>query len=609
MSDGTDCTSIHCDRAESPALERKCRLLMEENARLRQKVQEQAEAFARAEELATRLREADVALRAEIERRCRLEEQLRRLSGEKVGEGSDHSVDPASASERLIHEGHEHAQIELALREKERRLQSILDSVLVGVFIIDSATHQIVDVNPHAAALIGLPKDRIVGRICHQFACPSQKGNCPITDRGQNVDRSEKTLLRADGRHVPILKTVVPVTWQEHEYLIESFVDISRLSNAEQEAKESLSLLEGALESMADGLLVVDGFGLVKEYNKQFQELWRLPDNVLDTRDDDLALETATPLLRDPDAFLAQVRSLYTHREQEGHEIIEFKDGRIVEYYSKPQRMGDQVVGRVWSFRDITEKHTAQQKQASLLQRVAEINEELTHFAYVVSHDLKAPLRGIKVIAEWLRADYADKLGDDAKEQLDLLQSRVARMHNLIEGVLQYSRVGRIKEETQTVDLNQLLPSIIDGIAPPEHIHITVEPNLPAVECERTRISQVFQNLLTNAVKFMDKPVGEIRVGFVQEGDFWRFSVVDNGPGIDAKYFDRIFRLFQTLTPRDEFESSGVGLALVKKIVEMYGGRVWVESKVGEGCTFFFTMPRQDLPVSRRQLPPLESLN
>jgi two-component system sensor kinase FixL len=242
---------------------------------------------------------------------------------------------------------------------------------------------------------------------------------------------------------------------------------------------------------------------------------------------------------------------------------------------------------------DITEKHAAEQKQAALLQKVAQINEELSHFAYVVSHDLKAPLRGVKLITEWLCADYADKLGDDAKEQLGLLQSRVARMHDLIDGILQYSRVGRVQQENEDVDLNRLIPSLIDGIAPPEHIRILVEPGLPVMECGKTRISQVFQNLLSNAVKFMDKPAGEVRVGCVEDDEFWRFSVSDNGSGIEAKYFDRIFRLFQTLTPRDEFESTGVGLAVVKKIVELYGGRIWVESEVGRGSTFFFTMPKR----------------
>ena len=238
------------------------------------------------------------------------------------------------------------------------------------------------------------------------------------------------------------------------------------------------------------------------------------------------------------------------------------------------------------------ERHRAEQKQAALLRQVADINEELSHFAYVVSHDLKAPLRGITLIAEWLCEDYGEKLGPEAREQMALLQNRVNRMRNLIDGVLQYSRIGRIKEDTVAVDLNELMPAILDTVAPPAHIRITVDSHLPTVRCEKTRIVQVFQNLLTNAVKFMDKPQGEVHVGCVEEAEHWRFSVADNGPGIEAKHFERIFRIFQTLVPKDEVESTGIGLALVKKIVTLYGGKVWVESEVGHGSTFFFTFPK-----------------
>lgn len=593
MPDRTGNMQLRHDEGDASADDWERRLLLEENERLRQQAQDHAESRACLQEVVARLNKAEAALNAETERRCQVEEQLRRACS-AAGAGTDDRLgELVAANERLTAELRERARSEAILRESESHLRAMLDCIGTGVLIIDSENHHIVDVNSHAVAVIGLPKEQIVGRVCHRFICPSQKGSCPITDLEQLVDRSERILLGSGGVHIPILKTVVPVVWQGREYLIESFVDISRVTRAEGQARESLSLLEAALESMVDGLLVVDGFGRIKEYNRQFQELWGLSDAVLNTHDDDLALVHATPQLWDPEAFLRCVHELYEHREQEGHDIFEFKDGRIMEYYSKPQRIGDQVVGRVWSFRDITAKHLAEKKQAALLQRVAEINEELTHFAYVVSHDLKAPLRGIKLITEWLCADYADKLGEDAKEQLDLLQSRVSRMHNLIDGILQYSRVGRIKEETVEVDLNALIPGILDGIAPPEHIRIVVDSDLPAVECERTRITQVFQNLLTNAVKFMDKPVGEIRVGCVADGDFWRFHVADNGPGIEQKYFDRIFKLFQTLVPRDEFESTGVGLALVKKIVEMYGGRVWVESQVGRGSTFLFTFPRR----------------
>jgi len=252
--------------------------------------------------------------------------------------------------------------------------------------------------------------------------------------------------------------------------------------------------------------------------------------------------------------------------------------------------------------RDITERKMAEQRQTELMEQLESINRELKDFAYIVSHDLKAPLRGIKTLAKWMSTDYADKLDEDGKEQMSLLSSRVDRMHNLIDGVLQYSRVGRMKEERAQVNLNELVPEIIDTIAPPENIAITVENELPVVECGETRIMQVFQNLLSNAVKYMDKPKGKIKIGCVEEDGFWKFSVADNGPGIEERHFERIFQIFQTLSPRDEFESTGVGLTVVKKIVELYNGKIWVESKVGEGSTFFFTLPRQKMGVKNAKL-------
>ncbi|MDY0354455.1 MAG: ATP-binding protein [Sedimentisphaerales bacterium] len=243
--------------------------------------------------------------------------------------------------------------------------------------------------------------------------------------------------------------------------------------------------------------------------------------------------------------------------------------------------------------REIAERKNAQQEQRILFDQLEQKNQELMDFAHVVSHDLKAPLRGIKMLSEWLCTDCGEQLDADARDKLHLLQGRAERMHDLIEGVLQYSRIGRIKENVVTVDLNALLPTIIDTIAPPEHITIRMDSRLPVIQCGTTRITQVFQNLLTNAVKYIDKPAGEVVVACTEDSDAWTFSVSDNGPGIEERYFERIFKIFQTLAPRDEFESTGVGLTLVKKIVEHYGGRIWVVSEVGKGSTFFFTLPKQ----------------
>ncbi len=269
------------------------------------------------------------------------------------------------------------------------------------------------------------------------------------------------------------------------------------------------------------------------------------------------------------------------------------KDGHI-QFVEESSNFSDLYGGRIYCFlRDISERKQAEEHRNRLLQELESANEELNNFAYVVSHDLKAPLRGISSLAEWLSTDYADKLDDNGKEQMRLLINRVHRMDGLIDGILFYSRVGRVKETMVDVDLGQMVPEVIDILAPPANIKVAIDNPLPTITTEPTRMQQVFQNLLSNAIKYMDKPEGSIHVGCMIDGKNWKFSVADNGPGIKQQHFEKIFQLFQTLAPRDRVESSGVGLALVKKIVEMYGGKIWVESNVGEGSTFFFTLPRK----------------
>ncbi|MDO9033934.1 MAG: ATP-binding protein [Methanoregula sp.] len=244
-------------------------------------------------------------------------------------------------------------------------------------------------------------------------------------------------------------------------------------------------------------------------------------------------------------------------------------------------------------FRDITERKRMEEQNAKLIHELEIANNELKDFAYIVSHDLKAPLRAIGSLSQWLYADYKDKIDPDGKVQLDLLVNRVNRMQSLIEGILEYSRVGRVSEVKVTINSNTLLREIIDSLSPPSHISIVVDSPLPDIYYEKTRIRQVFANLIGNAIKYMDKPQGEIHIGCMQDGSYWKFSVKDNGPGIDKKYYERVFQIFQTLHARDEVESTGIGLTIVKKIIEMYGGKIWIESELGKGSTFYFTIPIQ----------------
>lgn len=240
---------------------------------------------------------------------------------------------------------------------------------------------------------------------------------------------------------------------------------------------------------------------------------------------------------------------------------------------------------------EITERKSLEEQNRQVLEQLQAANAELSEFAYVVSHDLKAPLRGINSLAIWLQADHAGKLGKEGTHQLTLLAGRVARLNALVDGILAYSRAGRIREKRVPTNLETLLQDTIDLLAPPQHISITIATPLPTLTIEPFKAQQLFQNLLSNAIKFMDKPAGQVVVSCTHEPPFWRFAVKDNGPGIEKQNFEKVFLLFQTLAPRDQKESTGVGLALVKKIVELEGGSVWVDSLHGIGATIHFTLP------------------
>ena len=251
---------------------------------------------------------------------------------------------------------------------------------------------------------------------------------------------------------------------------------------------------------------------------------------------------------------------------------------------------------------EINEREQAELRLAEMLKKVDNANKEMKDFASIVSHDLKAPLRGVRTLAMWILDECGDKFDEKATKQMNLLLDRVERIYGLIDGVLKYSKVGRIQEEQTKINLNKFLPEVIDMIAPPENINVTIENELPNITCEETHIMQLFQNLVSNAIKYMDKPEGWIKIGCVEEENFWKFSIADNGPGIEKKHFDRIFRMFQVLSVNEEVEGTGVGLTVAKKITELYGGQIWVESEVGQGSTFFFTLPKQNTKVKNLQL-------
>ena len=223
-----------------------------------------------------------------------------------------------------------------------------------------------------------------------------------------------------------------------------------------------------------------------------------------------------------------------------------------------------------------------------------EAYRELDQFAYVASHDLKAPLRGIASLAQWIQDDVGERLTGDSADHMRLLQGRVHRMQALIDGVLAYSRAGRTLTTPEAVDSDALVREIVELQAPPAEVNIQVAPRMPTLQAERVPLQQVFMNLIGNAIKYAHavRPDVLVEVGWRDLEDAYEFSVRDNGPGIAPEYHERIWGIFQTLAPRDTVEGTGIGLSVVRKIVESRGGRVWLKSEPGQGATFRFTWPK-----------------
>ena len=216
-------------------------------------------------------------------------------------------------------------------------------------------------------------------------------------------------------------------------------------------------------------------------------------------------------------------------------------------------------------------------------------NKELDEFAYITSHDLKAPLRAISNLASWLSEDLEGQLPEENQEQLRLMQSRVHRMENLIQGLLNYSRVGR-KQTTKTkVEVANLLEETIDSLSPPPKFKLEIEPGMPTLTTDVIALQQLFANLISNAIKYHHRDDGKITISVREDEQLYEFAVADDGPGISPEYHQKIFAIFQTLESRDKIESTGIGLSIVKKIVENQGGTIKVVSQVGEGSTFYFT--------------------
>jgi light-regulated signal transduction histidine kinase (bacteriophytochrome) len=302
----------------------------------------------------------------------------------------------------------------------------------------------------------------------------------------------------------------------------------------------------------------------------------------------------------------AQDEELWNHPGRRSYEsritLPDGSAGHIMGYKATVADSGGEVFGLIGTIIDITERkrvetqlREAHDELSSKVQELARSNEELRQFAYVASHDLQEPLRMISSFTELLGRRYSTSFDGEAKEFMAFIVDGAARMQQLIQDLLAYSRVGTRGGDFKPTDCAAALQSALINLrsAIESSGGTITSDSLPSVTADGSQLTQLFQNLIGNAIKFRSANAPRVHVGAREERHAWVLSITDNGIGIEPQYFERIFIMFQRLHGKGEYSGTGIGLAICKKIVERHGGRIWVESELGRGCRFCFTLPKQ----------------
>lgn len=447
--------------------------------------------------------------------------------------------------------------------------------------------------NPGATKLFGYTREEIIGRNI-SILIPSERLDeepeiMRNIQQGQRINHYETVRLQKDGKRINISLTISPITDNNDQVIGASM--IARDITIAKEAERQNAMFAAIVESSEDAIVSKTLDGIVTSWNPAAERIFGY-------RADEMIGESITKIIpedrmNEEPMIIARISS--GERVEHYDTVRQRKDSSLVDIsltISPIKNPSGKIIGASKIARDITNRKQYEKKLQEKNIELEQINKELNDFAYIISHDLKAPLRAIGTLSYFIKQDYKDKLGPEGTEQLEMLVGRVKRMNSLIDAVLEYSRLGRIKERLKEINIRQMIDEILATITIPPGISVTHD-KLPIILSEKVPLSQVFHNLISNAIKFMDKPGGNVHIGYRELDGFHEFSVRDSGPGIDPKYFDKIFQIFQTLQPRDEFESTGVGLTIAKKAVEMKGGKIWLTSIPGEGSTFYFTWPKE----------------
>lgn len=514
-------------------------------------------------------------------------------------------------------------EIQRLNRDLKRRLdelQSLLDVAPIGIFVAHDPACTVITGNAVGAKMLGVQSngnlskssesgDALPFRVLQdgRELAPDELPMQYAVLHDTAVNNWEVDVVHADGTVVSLYEYAVPLHDEEGKVrgCLGVFIDITERKQAEASLRESEERFRSAFEQAAVGMAHVTLDGYYVRVNDRLCAILGYPreellqKNFVELTHPD---DRQTSLLLSENLLTGKIPRYSTEKRYLR------RDGSLmwVNITASIVRTADnQIKHRLVVIEDISARKAAELALRELTatldlrvkERTAELersNRELDQFAYVASHDLKAPLRAIVNLAGWIAEDAGDRLPSPSQEHLEKLRGRALRMERLLDDLLTYSRVGRRDGVAEEVKTEILIQDAVYLLAPPTGFQVRVEQALPSLFTPRTPLELVFRNLISNAIKHHHQPEqGIVQITARDLDDFVEFEVRDNGPGIEPQYHERIFGMFQTLRPRDEVEGSGMGLAIAKRAVEYRGGIIQIESAMGRGTSFRFTWPKR----------------
>ena len=496
--------------------------------------------------------------------------------------------------------------------ETQERSAATLKSIGDGVISTD-VFGNITNMNPVAEKLSEWKLKEVLNKPIEEvFNIFSLKTNRTIKspvrtviDTRQKTDLPEHTaLINRNGRKIPISDSAAPIYGHDEKLIgvVLVFRNVSEEYKMQENLKSSIENLKKRTFDLAERVKELNYLytisELIQQRNIPFEERLQM------------IVDLIPPAWQYPNITCAKLTV-----NNKSYMTAGYKDTKwflASDITIKDKKTGNFIVAYTEKKQDIFEGPFLKEER-SLINTISKVitgfiervnaenelkrsNKELENFAYIASHDLKAPLRAIDSLASWIKEDLEDIMNNKTKEHLDLLRSRVDRMENLLNSLLEYSRVGRVDSEADTVDLNVLISDILSMVSPPkESVTVNIQKELPVFITYKAALQQVFMNLIGNAIKHRGNININININisFADLGLFYKFIIKDDGPGIPKEFHKKAFQLFQTLRPRDEVEGSGMGLAIVKKTIENNGGSIKLNSERDFGAEFIFTWPKK----------------